>query len=811
MDTKLTLWTLALCVDILVWFSAGLSLDIDYERHSNLIEPKTGAKLKPIEVFNLTKVIRPSEQYINSTTAQQRLYDLQYNMEFENPFVVDQTYSDRRQMMQSGWPVSNQTKCGMHLRWILSKLSENRNYTQVAGRLGHELTGLMDSYGRPEAGTFAGSLTWLGSHEQCTKTTLKNGKVKTRYCFAKMRPNWWPEGAVKIRTLIRIGICLPETCDTLSFEQYKSSIEVLAKFELPEAWKESLNFDSMFCLPDERSPIRRIPLSGRIYLCVVGFWLALVLVASVLYELQSKKKQFDCSMGHPLVDLRHSKRFSQTDNAEKALGENLVKQLVNCLAIRNSLKIFKSNTFRVKRNSQVRLNLGLLDFFKVVMIMLIVLGHSVYLISFYSKSLSIKIATGTDELVWMTLSATRLVDAFFVFFGLLAAYTMMRKHNIDRLCSPFVWLEVSLSVLLRIAPIFALVFWYSRSVSPYTGSGPWWDYGLDESTMKGACLATPWWRSIPYFGRPSNITMPPCSYPSWFLVSYAQISLLLPLLTYIICRMTSQLARIALVAFLTAVSSSLLAIRLYNQSTFGEEGFSLYGGFLTISEEKYEQLGHSATLGRLGSVSIGCLVGYLLRMYEMERIRQWPRWLRSRLVFGLMSLMMLLLIVSPAINYRVIQFTGRLASTTEFVISNTVVSIAWSIIVGLLVLHEATVGNHLPLARFFSHTFWHAFNRLGLCIYMVHWEILFVGVTSFEQGPSYGFMADALKLWCLGMVASIAISFLIHILIEQPLSALSTLILTTTFTGKKADKRNEQQCIAPENGALGTSTTAPAK
>lgn len=142
----------------------------------------------------------------------------------------------------------------------------------------------------------------------------------------------------KIRTAIRIGICLPEACDTLSLEQYKSSIEVLAKFELPEVWKESLNFDSMLCLPDEMSSIRRIPLSGRIYLCVVGLWLALVLVASVLYEFRPKRSRFACLNAY-------DKEF----HSYNGLGEDFTKEggmergssSIRSSSIRSSLKIFK--------------------------------------------------------------------------------------------------------------------------------------------------------------------------------------------------------------------------------------------------------------------------------------------------------------------------------------------------------------------------------------------------------------------------------------------------------------------------------------
>ena len=177
-------------------------------------------------------------------------------------------------------------------------------------------------------------------------------------------------------------------------------------------------------------------------------------------------------------------------------------------------------------------------------------------------------------------------------------------------------------------------------------------------------MSMPWWRSIPYLASSERPAAPLCVTPAWFIVSYVEISLVLPLITYIICRMASQSARLACIAFLCVVSSFQIAIKLYNQSTFSEEGYLLYGGFLADLFEKFESMGNMSTLGRLGDVSVGCLVGYLLRMYEIERIKQWPKWLRSRLVMGLLSLVLVIIFLSPAIGSWVLQWNERIANSS---------------------------------------------------------------------------------------------------------------------------------------------------
>lgn len=769
----LACWLVLLLAFVFGWLYYDIkSMSVDYDRHKYLVDSKTGEKRKPYDLYNLTKIINQTEEYIESTNAIERLYDLEYNLNFENPFQIDQTYSRQRESQVSGWPVANQLKCGHQLDWILGQLDRHgKNLTLLRGRLGLELTRLIDTFGKPDAGVYSGLVTWLGSYEQCQQLSLDRGNIKTRYCFARMRPMWWPKNeSAASETIIRIGSCLPETCDTNSFDLHRAQLEKLIKFDLSEFWRQGLEFESLFCLPDERSPIRWIPLSGWVYIYAVSIWLAVVLTGSIIHELATREQKKD-------------------ELAKTTKVTTVGAQVAQALSIRCAFKAFKTNRFRVRyaQGERVRVDLGMLDMVKILMAIGVVLGHSGYLWMIYTRTMGNRLSNATGGLGRMGLSVSRCVDTFFFFFGLLTAHTMLRKFSRAQLASPLTWLLVNLGVFFRITPLFMLVFWYSKSISPYTGSGPWWDYGVHQYSQKGACMRDPWWRSLPYFGCSTGVPAPACILPGWFIVSYSQLSLLLPLLIYILAGLVSNRQRFGLVTLLSLVSVAQLAFKLNIQTSIKLEHFSSLGSFAADLMEKFESIGFMSTLGKLGSVSMGCLVGYLLYRYGNGDILEWPRWVRSKVLFVLVIILHVVLVFVPVIASQITHLTQRNQTTlAEFIVSNAVLQLIWPMLNAILVINCTTIYNGHYLCRWAGHSFWRAFNKLGLCLYLVHWEVIFVGLTNYEQAPSHGFMTDVMKMWAFGVFFSLILALLLHILFEAPLAALTLLLFSRVLSSSSA-------------------------
>lgn len=799
MERALLLWTMALCASTVVWLIMDIKYTkIDYGIYHFLVDKKTGAFKRPNEIMDMPKILNITQQYISSTNAVERLYDLEYNLNLENPNTMDQAYSNPEQLKLSAWPVANQTKCGQQLSWILNELKQvGDTYPLIRGRKGYELSQLVGSMGKPEGGVFsAGATSWLGSYEHCNRirvSSVGEEPFRTRYCWLRLRFKWWPKNeTVYPPTVIRVGSCLPEACDTQSETIYANQIESLVKFGWPKYYADNLEFESLFCLPDERSPIRQIPLGGYYYLSALGAWLALVLTATLLYEIHRHKRR-QTVKGAKESQFIPSKtmlgRQGPLNELENPSDEYWTVQVLGALSIHSSIKRFKTNRFkfnysRLDRIQRPRVDLSCFDSFKVVMAIIIVLGHGAFLGSSLSRSLVNRVDMNTGIYASLAMSIGRCVDTFFIFFGVLTSYNIMRKFTISQLKNPLIWAGINTGILLRISPIFMLVYWYARLIAPYTASGPWWDYGVIKHSLRGICVNEQWWKSILYFGchgTPSvSPPISPCIPPAWFIVSYSQISLILPLVTYIIIRLPNRLWRIALMAFLCTISVLQFAIKIANQTTIDGKAFTLYGGFLVDMMEKFESSGQMSTIGRVGCVSIGCYVGYLLRRYELGEIREWPKWLRSGITCLVSSLISLIVILMPIIGHFILRYTQRAGTLTEVVITNSICIILWPILNAILIIYATSIHNHMVYVRFLGHSFWHAFNKLGLCIYLIHWEILIYGLTSYEQGPSYGYVMDVLKLWAYSLIFTIIFAFIIHILVEAPLTEL-LMILGKSF------------------------------
>lgn len=124
-----------------------------------------------------------------------------------------------------------------------------------------------------------------------------------------------------------------------------------------------------------------------------------------------------------------------------------------------------------------------------------------------------------------------------------------------------------------------LTFWFARSVSSYLSNWPWWDYGVYNWSHKGHCVSKPWYSSIPYFGSSGELSVPSCVLPAWFLVSYSQLALLVPLLTYLIWKLPHRMG-LFLITLVTSVFGLQFALKMHHQTSFKEEALSVYGNYL---------------------------------------------------------------------------------------------------------------------------------------------------------------------------------------------------------------------------------------
>lgn len=208
----------------------------------------------------------------------------------------------------------NQALCGAHLD-ILIKQSRKlyANFDTFSSSKQLNLINFLDSFGSPSTQLLEGNSMWLGSHEQCYKSRINQvigshtnndgddddddddgGTFGARYCIANFRsPNWIDHSeqmadSIKDRSgsqSIKLGVCLPESCNSISILRHKTLIDSLIKItRLNQVPYSSYQMTHLFCLPDESSPLRQLSLSAKLFILIISSWLTLVLYFSIKYE-----------------------------------------------------------------------------------------------------------------------------------------------------------------------------------------------------------------------------------------------------------------------------------------------------------------------------------------------------------------------------------------------------------------------------------------------------------------------------------------------------------------------------------------------
>lgn len=297
-----------------------------------LIDKATGRLTEPRDYMDFENIYTPNDTYKLRQTAQGRNYHLLKAFDFANYFQSDYWhYSSRRDLERSAEPVANAAKCAEQLDWLETQL--NRSNGQALYQPGEQhvqLMSLMDSFGRPEATTYFGHGYWLGSYHECKRVSislaqfqleeclrsadgggggpeseacherrrrqeLADEPIKFRYCIGKAHDSDWPTPEADNyvpRISYKVGLCLPEACETLTFAVRPQQLERLMRFNLAEHTRHRIKLHELYCLPDERSPIRRLPPSGRLFLALCSAWLLALVVATVVHS-ASKRHQAD--------------------------------------------------------------------------------------------------------------------------------------------------------------------------------------------------------------------------------------------------------------------------------------------------------------------------------------------------------------------------------------------------------------------------------------------------------------------------------------------------------------------------------------
>lgn len=797
MDKSLIFWTVALCAVVISWFCFNLNRgEMNYPLYPSLKNKTTGDRVRVDKFLNLTESIEEPASYVEMTNSDERWYKNVRDNHIFIPALNDQSYSNPQVEAISGWPTANQSQCDIDLREIIGYLQMNPNYILIKGNDSRMMTRYMDSFGKVETGHYEGLFAWPGSYEICQKSSLFESRIKTRYCWTKYRMPWWPDEYLEYPvTGIRIGICLPDSCDSQSIRYHNESIDFLTKYQLTDYYKENLRLYSLFCLPDERSSIRQMPLVGKAFIFILITWMSIIIISSILHKslkkLRTSKNVMTIRELMNSIIYKPKNHQSVIDQEDVGITfaaprtSNLMYNIFEGLTLQHSIKVLFSCPYQQPKDSRSgRVDLRSIDFFKSLFSILIILSHSLLMAGIFSRDVRGRINLGIGNVGKIIITIGRFIDSYFVFFGLFTSFTLLKKFKPNQLANPLYWIAANTTIFLRIFPLYAITYIYNRSVSPYTGSGPWWDYGVDRMSFRGHCQNESWFKIIPYFGSTSIPPVPGCNSPAWFIVSYIQLSLLLPLITYLLYKLPNFLSRFLLVGFIVFISSLSVGINLSKQEAIPVGDFTKFGGFLGLIVDKYEISGYLTTFGHLHSVSIGCFIGYILYQYKNEIINNLPNWLTGKVPIFLVIVLHIFLYVLPIIGRLIYDLTGDTGTIQQFVLSNMISMIVWPLFNSVLIINVTTRYNNHSLVRLMSHPFWYTFNKLGLSMLLVQMEILLLSINLYERGQMYGFYMDVLKVASFTLISSILVSIFLFIFVEAPLAHLVAMVMRPIYEGK---------------------------
>ena len=263
------------------------------------------------------------------------------------PLHTSWGYSSRRQLEMGSLSVRDDRLCDLQLDHLTRRLEaalrlaagasqtpttsaspvDNFEGQQIYRSLDLQLFRYLDTFGRVPQDLLRGNIRWFGSYEGCLDTRLgppsaskpttgaeNRNSIKFRYCMAAVRAASWPGGggggddgdepapisdqnrwtdygvhsadANLNNYFIRLGLCLPEACDSAALERAGSrrAIERLAKFGLAKPFNsDHYKLTDLYCLPDKRSPLREVSLLGKLLLLAALGWLGLVGLATMVH------------------------------------------------------------------------------------------------------------------------------------------------------------------------------------------------------------------------------------------------------------------------------------------------------------------------------------------------------------------------------------------------------------------------------------------------------------------------------------------------------------------------------------------------
>lgn len=330
------------------------------------------------------------------------------------PIHLSWGYESRDELRVSSWPVNDEAKCASQLAQLGARLERLQSSSLQPGSAehqalavaraaprGHEASPVenyeaqllyrstdiaflryLDTFGKSASDTLRGNVKWYGSRSACMDTRLHwaQGKraSKFRYCMVALRSSTWPRVVASTSArekwsnfgvhtydanlgnfFIRIGACLPESCDSSAFDYQANvqAIEKLVKFNLMKPFNSDHYYLSdLYCLPDHRSPLTSLPLAGKLLILAALLWTSLILLAT---GVQLNVERFYTKSVRGIRNKRKQEQQLEINNSNQQLDEH--QRRLQDLQHKSKNNEFQEEDVLKLKHNWIKLNVYLWD------------------------------------------------------------------------------------------------------------------------------------------------------------------------------------------------------------------------------------------------------------------------------------------------------------------------------------------------------------------------------------------------------------------------------------------------------------------
>ncbi|XP_075986069.1 nose resistant to fluoxetine protein 6-like isoform X2 [Anticarsia gemmatalis] len=374
------------------------------------------------------------------------------------------------------------------------------------------------------------------------------------------------------------------------------------------------------------------------------------------------------------------------------------------------------------------------------------------------------------EYLGMLMNYTIVVDTFFVMSGLLHIKGLLEKRqNL---------LMVLWKRYIRVIGLFALAILYLSSVATHAGSGPIWRLFYDRES---ALCQNNWLQSLFMINTSLKTN---CHVVTWYLACDYQLTVFGTILFYLYKRNR----RLGVIAFVMATILSLLisAIVTYRHELPPVEMIDLEN-VLKLREDDLFDYTYTSTYSRGAPYFTGAALGYLMHLYKPSDYRKTLSKLFSTIgtIFSLILMLGLL--------YAGCFFVDRPFNGMEAVLGIVSFRALWGLAV-CCVIGCCEYGDVPCVTDFLSVPVFTPLGKLSYALFIVHCFV--INPTSRSIGTRSPLVFDFFTIIVdsVGTIAvSLAIGYILHLLVEAPLINLSNEFICERF-------RSAQPGLEKKNG-----------